>query len=161
MVILYNKICCPAFLCGSCLSCCVLVHEWVMSLCVFRRKCGIDSRTWLTRSMFGIHNAAYRLQDRFHDAVETLDITAMCVKRARRRLKFTTQLMQQLIPALPCQLFKGNSLDDHKSASFVLAKFALSEACWLATGRSKDATGIAVNEDNNGNSNGNHKRYFS
>lgn len=128
---------------------------------VLESKCSIDSMTWLTRSMFGIHSVAYWLQDRFHDAVETLDITAMCVKRARRRLKFTTQLMQQLIPALPCQLFKGNSLDDHKSASFVLAKFALSEACWLATGRSKEATGIAVNEDNNGISNGNHKRYFS
>lgn len=93
-------------------------------------------------------------QDRFTDAAEPLDITTMCVKRAKRRLKFTTQLMQQLVPALPCQLFKGNALDDYKSATFVLAKFAVSEACWLSTGLSREASGAVATEDGAENSKG-------
>ena len=54
--------------------------------------------------------------------------------------------MQQLVPALPCQLFKGNGLDDYKSATFVLAKFAVSEACWLSTGLRKGTSGAAAIE---------------
>lgn len=98
-------------------------------------------------------------QERFNDAVETLDVATMCVKRAKRRLKFTTQLMQQLVPALPCQLFKGNLLDDYKSATFVLAKFAVSEACWLSTGLSREASGAVATEDSTENSNGNVSMY--
>ncbi|XP_024395935.1 uncharacterized protein [Physcomitrium patens] len=96
-------------------------------------------------------------QERFNDAVETLDITAMCVKRAKRRLKFTTQLMQQIVPALPCQLFKESTLDDYKSATFVLAKFAVSEACWLATGLNREipcAVAIEAIEESAENGNG-------
>jgi hypothetical protein len=78
----------------------------------------------------------------------------MCVKRAKRRLKFTTQLMQQLVPALPCQLFKGTGLDDYKSATFVLAKFAVSEACWLSTGLSRGTSGVVAIEDSAEKSNG-------
>lgn len=100
-------------------------------------------------------------QERFNDAVETLDVTAMCVKRAKRRLKCTTQLMQQIVPALPSQLFKGNSLDDYKSATFVLAKFAVSEACWLATGLSREPSGGVTIEECVEESNGNVSSYVS
>jgi hypothetical protein len=83
----------------------------------------------------------------------------MCVKRAKRRLKFTTQLMQQIVPALPCQLFKGNLLDDYKSATFVLAKFAVSEACWLATGLNREPSGAVAIEEITENSNGDVSAY--
>jgi len=67
--------------------------------------------------------------------------------------------MQQLVPALPCQLFKGNLLDDYKSATFVLAKFAVSEACWLSTGLSRETSGAVPTEDSAENSNGNVSMY--
>lgn len=72
--------------------------------------------------------------------------------------------MQQIIPALPCQLFKGCTLDDHKSAAFVLAKFAVSEVCWLATGAGKDGRddpAAVPRQEAEAYSNGNHTSYVS
>jgi hypothetical protein len=67
--------------------------------------------------------------------------------------------MQQIVPALPCQLFKGNLLDDYKSATFVLAKFAVSEACWLATGLNREPSGAVAIEEITENSNGDVSAY--
>lgn len=127
--------------------------EWSVSVCKYDHYRSSPKSSYIKMKQYGVLECLLvRLrfgpqQDRFTDAVEPLDITAMCVKRAKRRLKFTTQLMQQLVPALPCQLFKGNALDDYKSATFVLAKFAVSEACWLSTGLSREASGAVAAED--------------
>jgi len=78
---------------------------------------------------------------------EPSDVTALCMKRARRRLKLTTQLMQQLIPALPCRLFKGSTPEDQDNTVFLIAKFAVTEACLLATGVSKEQSAVTIRED--------------
>lgn len=72
--------------------------------------------------------------------------------------------MQQIVPALPCQLFKESTLDDYKSATFVLAKFAVSEACWLATGLNREipcAVAIEAIEESAENGNGDNSSYVS
>jgi hypothetical protein len=88
-----------------------------------------------------------------------LDVNALCMKRARRRLKLTTQLMQQLIPALPCRLFKGSTAEDQDNTVFLLAKFAVTYACLLATGVSKERNAVTIREQGAPDSNGNCSSY--
>lgn len=60
--------------------------------------------------------------------------------RAKRRLKLTTLLMQQLIPPLSSRLMHGNSLVDNECATYSLAKLALEDACRLMANTEKEAS---------------------
>lgn len=57
---------------------------------------------------------------------------------SRRRLILTTQLMQQLVPTVPSELFNGKATSAYQSLSFVVAKSALADACSLVSSSKND-----------------------
>eukprot|EP00250_Pteridium_aquilinum_P018489 c24114_g1_i1 orf=2-6367(-) len=82
-------------------------------------------------------NAANRLP--YKDGGDVLKDNAPSSSRAKRRLRFTTQLMQQLIPPLSSRLMHGNTLVDNECATFSLAKDALEDACRLVNSTKREA----------------------
>lgn len=83
-------------------------------------------------------NAANRLPDKDDSDVHRDNTSSS--SRAKRRLKLTTLLMQQLIPPLSSRLMHGNSLVDNECATYSLAKLALEDACRLMANTEKEAS---------------------
>ncbi|KAI5074182.1 hypothetical protein GOP47_0010143 [Adiantum capillus-veneris] len=92
-------------------------------------------------------NSANRLSDK--DDGDVCKDNASSSMKARRRLRSTTQLMQQLIPPLPAELMQGNTPVDNGCATFSLAKFALEDACRLVTNTRREATSAHDPENKN------------
>ncbi|RWW09468.1 hypothetical protein BHE74_00004545 [Ensete ventricosum] len=69
------------------------------------------------------------------------------VSQSRRRLILTTQLMHQLIPAVPAVMFKGDATSGHQSVTFSIAKAALADACSLVSSSESDSHLLLENEN--------------
>nr|XP_010936315.1 uncharacterized protein LOC105055973 isoform X1 [Elaeis guineensis]XP_010936316.1 uncharacterized protein LOC105055973 isoform X1 [Elaeis guineensis]XP_019710061.1 uncharacterized protein LOC105055973 isoform X1 [Elaeis guineensis]XP_029123669.1 uncharacterized protein LOC105055973 isoform X1 [Elaeis guineensis] len=74
--------------------------------------------------------ASNRLTEKVEDEAEILE-DGFSVPRPRRRLIFTTQLMQQLLPAIPAAILKTETTSAYESATYCVAKSALLDACSL------------------------------
>lgn len=68
------------------------------------------------------------------DPMDNVDPSVLVVTRAKQRLRLTTQLCQQIIPALPVIWMQAKTDEERKGATFVLSKVVLSEACRLVNG---------------------------
>ncbi|KAJ8491903.1 hypothetical protein OPV22_013624 [Ensete ventricosum] len=90
--------------------------------------------------------AANRLIEKVDDEAETMD-DGLFVSQSRRRLILTTQLMHQLIPAVPAVMFKGDATSGHQSVTFSIAKAALADACSLVSSSESDSHLLLENEN--------------
>ncbi|XP_057813139.2 uncharacterized protein LOC131027165 isoform X2 [Cryptomeria japonica] len=77
--------------------------------------------------------ATNRLTEKEEDEIDTYEEGTKPVARVKRRLKLTTQLMQQLIPPLPTAIIRGKASIEHENATYTLAKTALGDACKLVS----------------------------
>lgn len=73
------------------------------------------------------------------DDGESHDGATSSVSRAKRRLRLTTQLMQQLIPPIPFALMHGNRTVDNECATYYLTRHALGDACRLVAASGREA----------------------
>lgn len=61
------------------------------------------------------------------------DTRSVVLTRAKRRLRLTTHLMQQIIPPVAAIQMQGKSVEDRIGATYTLAKLSLAEACRIAS----------------------------
>lgn len=80
------------------------------------------------------------------DEAETMD-DGLFMPQSRRRIILTTQLMQQLIPAVPAVMFKGEATSGYQSVTFSIAKTALADACSLVSSSESDSHLLLGNEN--------------
>ncbi|CAL9157972.1 uncharacterized protein LOC135588441 isoform X1 [Musa acuminata AAA Group] len=90
--------------------------------------------------------AANRLIEKVDDEAETMD-DGLFMPQSRRRIILTTQLMQQLIPAVPAVMFKGEATSGYQSVTFSIAKTALADACSLVSSSESDSHLLLGNEN--------------
>lgn len=64
------------------------------------------------------------------DEAEMLE-DCLPVPQPRRRLILTTQLMQQLLPAIPAAILKTEATSAYESVTYCVSKSALLDACSL------------------------------
>nr|XP_019710739.1 uncharacterized protein LOC105058069 isoform X2 [Elaeis guineensis] len=90
------------------------------------------SRRLQTISMAELHwaQASNRLTEKVEDEAEMLE-DGLPVHQPRRRLILTTQLMQQLFPAIPAAILKAEAPSAYESVTYCVAKSALGDACSL------------------------------
>jgi len=88
-----------------------------------------------------------RLTEKEEDEIDNQEEGAGSVPRVKRRLKLTTQLMQQLIPPIPAAVVRGKASVEYEDATYTLAKTALRDACKLASTSRKDMGKKAENEN--------------
>ncbi|XP_010939435.1 uncharacterized protein [Elaeis guineensis] len=74
--------------------------------------------------------AANRLTEKVEEEFEIVE-NGPSIARLRRRLVFTTQLMQQLIPSVPAMFLKADATASYGSLAYFVAKLALGDACSL------------------------------
>jgi hypothetical protein len=79
--------------------------------------------------------ATNRLCDRVEDDVDLMDDVSASQK-AKRRLKSTTQLMQQLIRPPPYSILSTDAVSDYESAAHYVSRLALGDACSLVSSTS-------------------------
>ncbi|PIA63053.1 hypothetical protein AQUCO_00200823v1 [Aquilegia coerulea] len=89
--------------------------------------------------------AANRLVEKMEDDAELAD-DAQTI-RPRRRLIFTTQLMQQLFRPAPAEIFSAKADSDYETVAYSVAKLALGEACSLISSSGGDSVSSTVNEN--------------
>lgn len=92
-------------------------------------------------------SATNRLTEKEEDEIDNQEEGAGSVPRVKRRLKLTTQLVQQLIPPIPAAVLRGKASVEYENAAYTLAKTALRDACKLASTSSKDMGKKAENEN--------------
>ena len=80
------------------------------------------------------------------DEAETME-DDLLMPQSRRRLILTTQLMHQLIPAVPAMLFEGEATSAYASVTYSVAKAALSDACSLVSFSESDSHVLLGNEN--------------
>ncbi|URE29651.1 hypothetical protein MUK42_01224 [Musa troglodytarum] len=90
--------------------------------------------------------AANRLIEKVDDEAETMD-DGLFMPQSRRRIILTTQLMHQLIPAVPAVMFKGEATSGYQSVTFSIAKTALADACSLVSSSESDSHLLLGNEN--------------
>ncbi|WOK99343.1 hypothetical protein Cni_G08055 [Canna indica] len=90
--------------------------------------------------------AANRLIEKVDDEDETMEDVPL-VPQSRRRLILTTQLMHQVLPAIPAVMFKGEAISNHESVTFSVAKLALADACSLVSPPESDSLVQLRNEN--------------
>ncbi|XP_068656316.1 uncharacterized protein [Aristolochia californica] len=61
------------------------------------------------------------------------------IPRPRRRLIFTTQLMQQLLRSLPAAMLSADATSEYKTMTFFAARLALGDACSLVSSSGSDS----------------------
>lgn len=88
-----------------------------------------------------------RLTEKEEDEIDNQEEGAGSVPRVKRRLKLTTQLMQQLIPPIPAAVVCGKASVEYENATYTLAKTALRDACKLVSTSRKDMGKNAENEN--------------
>ncbi|XP_074559382.1 uncharacterized protein LOC141815336 [Curcuma longa] len=81
--------------------------------------------------------SADRLMEKVDDGAEAVE-DGPSFPHSRRRLILTTQLMQQLVPAVPSELLNGKATSAYQSLSFVVAKSALADACSVLSSSKTD-----------------------
>ncbi|XP_042441560.1 uncharacterized protein LOC122026894 isoform X1 [Zingiber officinale] len=81
--------------------------------------------------------SADRLMEKVDDEAEAVE-DGPSFPHSRRRLILTTQLMQQLVPALPSELLNRKATSAYQSLSFVVAKSALADACSIVPSSKND-----------------------
>eukprot|EP01018_Ginkgo_biloba_P035661 Gb_36190 [translate_table: standard] len=91
-------------------------------------------------------SATNRLAEKEEDEIDTHEEGTGSVPRVKRRLKLTTQLMQQLITPLPGTIMGGTANVEYENATYNLAKTALGDACKLVSNLRKDAGPIRVRD---------------
>ncbi|XP_008792709.2 uncharacterized protein LOC103709238 isoform X2 [Phoenix dactylifera] len=74
--------------------------------------------------------ASNRLTEKVEDEAEILE-DGLSVPQPRRRLILTSQLMQQLLPAIPAAILKTEATSAYESSTYYVAKSALLDACSL------------------------------
>ncbi|KAG1366779.1 hypothetical protein COCNU_13G005690 [Cocos nucifera] len=74
--------------------------------------------------------ASNRLTEKVEDEAEMLE-DGLPVHQPRTRLILTTQLMQQLFPAIPAAILKAEASSAYESVTYCVAKSALGDACSL------------------------------
>eukprot|EP01018_Ginkgo_biloba_P010539 Gb_16170 [translate_table: standard] len=77
--------------------------------------------------------ATNRQPEKDEAEIEFCDEEAGSVSRAKRRLILASQLMQQLVPPLPAVVMGGKATVEHESATYILAKTSLGDACKLGS----------------------------
>lgn len=70
-----------------------------------------------------------------------------CFPQSRRRLILTTQLMHQLIPAVPAALLKGEAASTSEDVTFYITKSTLADACSLILTAKSDSHVHLENEN--------------
>ncbi|THU51190.1 hypothetical protein C4D60_Mb06t28390 [Musa balbisiana] len=90
--------------------------------------------------------SATRLMEKMDDEAETMEVDLL-MPQSRRRLILTTQLMHQLIPAVPAMLFEGEATSAYASVIYSVAKAALSDACSLVSFSESDSHVLLGNEN--------------
>lgn len=80
------------------------------------------------------------------DEAETMEDEPF-VPQSRRRLILTTQLMHQLIPAVPAVTLKEVAAASYRSVTFTVAKSALADACSLVTSSESDSHVLLGNKN--------------
>ncbi|CAL9764455.1 unnamed protein product [Musa acuminata subsp. burmannicoides] len=90
--------------------------------------------------------SANRLMEKMDDEAETMEDDLLMLQ-SRRRLILTTQLMHQLIPAVPAMLFEGDATSAYASVTYSVAKAALSDACSLVSFSESDSHVLLGNEN--------------
>ncbi|XP_042416330.1 uncharacterized protein LOC122005372 isoform X1 [Zingiber officinale] len=78
------------------------------------------------------NSVAKRLMEKVDDDAETLEDDPL-ISHSRRRLIMPTQLMHQLVPAVPSALLKEEAALAYESMPFVIAKSVLADACGLVS----------------------------
>ncbi|MQL88486.1 hypothetical protein Taro_021042 [Colocasia esculenta] len=73
-------------------------------------------------------HATKRLCSKVEDEDKT-SVDGLSVPRARRRLVLTTQLMQQLVPALPLRILAADATFEYESMTYLIARLVLRDAC--------------------------------
>ncbi|XP_038977818.1 uncharacterized protein LOC120108303 [Phoenix dactylifera] len=126
----------------SCLPSNVMDHDMVprlkkrksatSELLPWHKEVAQGSRRLQTISMAELHwaQASNRLTEKVEDEAEMLE-DGLPVPQPRRRLILTTQLMQQLLPAIPAAILKAESPSAYESVTYCVAKSALGDACSL------------------------------
>ncbi|XP_068654080.1 uncharacterized protein [Aristolochia californica] len=61
------------------------------------------------------------------------------ISRPRRRLILTTQLVQQLLRALPAAMLSANATSEYETVTFFAARLALGDACSLVSSSGSDS----------------------
>ncbi|URD88747.1 hypothetical protein MUK42_27159 [Musa troglodytarum] len=90
--------------------------------------------------------AANRFIEKVDDEAETVE-NGPFVPQSRRRLILTTQLMHQLIPAVPAMMLKEEAAASYRSVTFTVAKSALADACSLVTSSESDSHVLLGNKN--------------
>ncbi|KAF5205241.1 dentin sialophosphoprotein-like protein [Thalictrum thalictroides] len=90
--------------------------------------------------------AANRLVEKLEDDAELADDTQTTI-RPRRRLIFTTQLMQQLFCPAPAEILSAKADSDYETVAYSVAKLALGEACSLISSSGGDSVSSIVDEN--------------
>ncbi|THU44496.1 hypothetical protein C4D60_Mb02t07990 [Musa balbisiana] len=89
--------------------------------------------------------AANRFIGKVDDEAETME-DGPFVPQSHRRLILTTQLMHQLIPAVPAVTLK-EAVASYRSVTFTIAKSALADACSLVTSPESDSHVLLGNKN--------------
>ncbi|KAG6535443.1 uncharacterized protein LOC122017012 [Zingiber officinale] len=89
---------------------------------------------------------ANRLIEKIDDDAEALEDDPL-IPHSRRRLIQTTQLMHQLVPAVPSPLLKDEAASAYESVPFALAKSVLAHACSLVSFTRSDSHEPVENEN--------------
>ncbi|XP_074567417.1 uncharacterized protein LOC141824083 [Curcuma longa] len=89
---------------------------------------------------------ANRLIEKVDDDAEALEDDPL-IPNSRRRLIQTTQLMHQLVPAVPSALLKEEAASAYESVSFAVAKSVLAHACNLVSLTRSDSHEPVGNEN--------------
>lgn len=88
--------------------------------------------------------AANRLTEK--DEAETQDDTLNYLPR--KRLILTTQLIQQLLPAIPATILREQSVSTYESATYTLSMSTLRDACSMASSSSYNSCSPMDDENN-------------
>lgn len=80
------------------------------------------------------------------DEAELAD-DAQPIIRPRRRLIYTSQLMQQLLCPAPAEILSAKATSDYETVTYSVAKVALGEACGLISSSGSDTQSLIVNND--------------
>ncbi|XP_057465477.1 uncharacterized protein LOC130755144 [Actinidia eriantha] len=99
------------------------------------------SRSLLTISMAEVNwaRAANRVIDKLEDEAEVIENGAP-MRRHKRRLILTTQLMQQLFRPPPLAVLSTDASSNNETVAYLVSKLALRDACSVFPGSGRDSS---------------------
>lgn len=93
-------------------------------------------RSWAQQSLFGTELSFKKQAEDDAENLEDVPVNYLW----RKRLRLTTRLIQQILPAIPAKVLKAQAASAYEGVTYNIAMFTLGDACNMASYNSRTLT---------------------